>query len=161
MVTEYFITTSKVKDLTPNLYCFKNPRELEKKVNEVFSENCVWSESNSNGKIFLEAFYQTELAYIKINILKTNSSPNYICQLTVLGGENPLIEVVRLCKINSWNAFDLKAAEYLSLQNPAKLSISNDDKKDYYDDYWDKFNEAQEQEESKSFSKNKKWWKFW
>ena len=84
MVTEYFILNSKLKNSQPDFNCFDNPFETRNKIDKVFlNENIKWTESSSSNGFFLQAFYKTELAYIKIEILKLKRSLPYIFQLTV------------------------------------------------------------------------------
>lgn len=167
MVIEYFILNSKNKISNPDFYCFINPMEVKEKIDKVFTENCNWTESGAAGNIHLQAFYETDMAHLKIEILKTAKDKNYIVQMIALSGVNPLFEIARLCKINSWNAMDIKTSEYLDLENTPKLKISEKDKADYYDDYWEKFNAIQEDEELRSMefenmnAISKKWWEFW
>lgn len=151
MAKEFFIVNSKFKESNPNFYSFENPLETKSKVDKVLSsENCKWSQSEVNDGLYLQAFYENEIAYLKIEILKTKSSKNYIFKLTVFDGENPLSEVSRLCKINSWNAFEVENAEYLDLDNYPNKKISKEAKEKYLNDYWNAFNEAQDEMESEN-----------
>ncbi|PKP60430.1 hypothetical protein CVT91_05170 [Candidatus Atribacteria bacterium HGW-Atribacteria-1] len=170
MVKEYFIINSKSKNSNPNFYSFNNPLDTKAKIEKIFTnENCKWTESKGSNGIFLQAFYKTEIAHIKIEILKTKKEKNYIFQLIVLEGNNPLCEVSRLCKLNYWNAFDAKTDEYLDLEKYPEIRINEEDKKKYLDDYWVKFNELQVEIENDEFEvedkinivRVKKWWKFW
>ena len=130
MVTEYLILNLKSKNLNPDFYCFGNPLDTKNKISKVFLiDNCKWTESKSTNGICLQAFYETELAYIKIEILKPKMEFPYIFQLTVLGGTHPLYEVARLCKLNSWKAYDGKTSKYLNLENQPKLEINDSKKK--------------------------------
>ena len=167
MVKEYFILNSK----NQNFNCFIDPNQVQAKVNEVFSiEKIMWTNTQSSSESFLQAFYETETAHIKIEIMKIKKELPYVFHLTVLGGGNPLSEVARLCKHNSWNAYDANVGEYLDLENAANLTITESDRQAFYDDYWDKFNEVQEEKEiEKALEKEKhntvqqkkKWCKFW
>ncbi len=167
MVKEYFILNSK----NLNFNCFSDPNQLENKVNEVFNiEKIKWTNTQSSSGSFLQAFYETEAAHIKIEIMKTKKELPYVFHLTVLGGDNPLSEVARLCKHNSWNAYDANIGEYLDLENVSKLEITESDRQIFYDDYWDKFNEVQEEKElekaieeekDNDTQQKKKWWKLW
>jgi hypothetical protein len=169
MAKEYFIINSKSKNSKPNFYSFNNPLDAKSKIEKIFTnEYCKWTESEVNDGMFLQAFYKTEVAYIKMEILKTRNNENYVFKLVVLDGENPLSEVSRLCKLNSWNAFDAETAEYLDIEKYPQIKINEEDKKKYLDDYWNKFNEIQDQiennelyDENISLPKTKKWWKFW
>ena len=171
MVKEYFILNSKSKKSDLNFNCFSNHLDVQLGVGGVFkNDNCKWTHSQSSSGTFLQAFYETELAHIKIEVMKTKRELPYIFHLTVLGGSNPLYEVARLCKVNHWNAYDTNEDEYLDLDNPVKLQINDSDRQNFYDDYWDKFNAVQEEKENEKFitrepqnkiSRQKEWWKFW
>ena len=132
MVKEYFILNSK----NQNFNCFIDPNRVQAKVNEVFSiKKIMWTNTQSSSGSFLQAFYETETAHVKIEIMKTKKELPYVFHLTVLGGGNPLSEVARLCKHNSWNAYDANVGEYLDLENAANLTITESDRQAFYDDY--------------------------
>jgi hypothetical protein len=164
MAKEFYIINSKSQNQQPNFYSFTNPSETKSKIEKVFSsEYCKWSESEVNNGMFLQGFYQNDIAYLKMEILKTSSSQNYLFKLVVFDGNNPLSEVSKLCKINSWNAFNAETAEYLDLNNYDVNKISEEEKSKYLDDYWEKFNALQEEMENEMENQksDKKWWKFW
>lgn len=128
MVKEYFILNSK----NLNFNCFSDPNQTQAKVNEVFNiEKIKWTNTQSTSGSFLQAFYETETAHIKIEIMKTKKELPYVFHLTVLGGNNPLSEVARLCKHNSWNAYDVNIGEYLDLENAIKLEITESTNKPF------------------------------
>ncbi|MDG1729974.1 MAG: hypothetical protein P8K68_03100 [Algibacter sp.] len=164
MAKEYFIINSKSKNSQPNFSSFKNPLEIKSKINKVFTEEaCKWTDSER----ILQGFYKSDTAHLRFEILKTNNNKNYTFQLTALDGNNPLSEISKLCKLCNWNAFSIENGEYLDLDSFVKTKISPEDKKKYTDDYWDKFNKAQEELENENYQENfemehnKKWWKFW
>lgn len=150
MVQEYFIMNSDKNKDKPDFYCFLDPIELRNKISQSLpKEYSKWEEINSNGEYFLQCFYKSLEADFKIEILKPQKSQPYIFRLEVLGGAEPLRKISELCKLNLWSIFDTKNLEYLDLNNVPFISVSEADKKKHYDEYWEKFNKAQEEEEQR------------
>jgi hypothetical protein len=150
MVQEYFIINSDRNKDKPDFYCFSDPIELRNKISQSLpKEFSKWEETNSNEEYFFQCFYKSAEADLKIEILKPQKSQPYIFRLEVLGGAEPLRKISELCKLNLWSVFDTKSLDYIDLNNLPFISVTEADKKKHYDEYWEKFNKAQEEEEQR------------
>ena len=163
MIEQYFILKSNKGQ--PNFYCFDTLSEIRLGVFNTF-EYSEWSDSS---RTFIEGIYKTDLAHLKLEGVKSNIERPYIFRVTVLGGDNPLSEIVRLCKQNHWNAYNVEDRKFLNLKHPPRIQVTELDRKNYYDDYWEKFEAIQDEKEGvekqadgkRLVSSNRKWWKFW
>lgn len=154
MVQEYFLINSLTENPRPDFYCFEDPLELRSKIEQVLSSDySKWEQIlTTKGNYFLQCFYKSPETELKIEIVKSKEGRPYVFRLIVLGGKNPLEQISELCRTNSWSAFDAKSLEYLEINNLPIISVTEADKKKHYDEYWEKFNKAQEEEEQRKIN---------
>jgi len=169
MLKEFFLLPASVDKYEPDFNCFVDAMHLRAKIHRVYSiKHCKWTDDTFEDGMFLEGTYRNDLAHVSILILKTKQELPYIFQLIVKGGSAPLSEVRRLCKTNSWIAYDVEEEDYLDLVSSEEITITDEDRIEYTHDYWLKINQAQEaelnangEEAVKGLKKQRKWWHIW
>ena len=117
---------------------FESTKYVADRIKKTFPES-IWTD-------FSWGNLENKYADIEFNLGKENDCGNNFI-IHVRGGINPITEIVRMCKENSWIAYDMSKESFVDLEKPDS---------DGYEK-WKKFRNKTFEEEMKS---KKPWWKF-